>query len=169
VLWPGLSLGLVALVGVRTAIVLSVIPGLGAALAMLYAIQHLPCATNRERTPLRVIVRPLLKGRLGQVLVGVSFFEVANVATTLLILRATQQLIPSLGLQAATEMAIGLYTGYNAAATIASLPAGRLSDRFGPIGILVAASFIVAGLAIGVLKPASMRQLPPWPLQNCAG
>jgi MFS family permease len=171
---PLLALGLVALVGVRTAILLSVVPGLLAALAILYAIRHLPRATSRERTPLRIIVRPLLKGRLGQILVGVSFFEVANVTTTLLILRATQQLIPSLGVQAATEVAIGLYTGYNAAATIASLPAGRLSDRFGPVGILIAgvffflvaylgfavsvpnivilaASFIVAGLAIGCI------------------
>lgn len=147
---PLLALGLVALVGVRTAIVLSVIPGLGASLAILYAIRHLPRVTNRERRSLRIIVRPLLRGRLGQVLVGVSFFEVANVATTLLILRATQQLIPSLGLQTATEVAIGLYTGYNAAATIASLPAGRLSDRFGPIGILVAGVFFFL-VAIWVL------------------
>ena len=70
-----------------------------------------------------------------------SFFEVANVATTLLILRATQQLTPSLGLQSATEVAIGLYTGYNAAATIASLPAGRLSDRWGAISVLTAGVF----------------------------
>ncbi len=172
---PLLALGLVTLVGVRTAIVLSVIPALGASLAILYAIRHIPRATARPRTPLRIVIHPLLRGRLGQVLVGVSLFEAGNVATTLLILRATQQLIPSLGLQSATEVAIGLYTGYNAAATIASLPAGRLSDRFGPIGILVAGvffflvaylgfavsvpsiailvtSFIVAGLAIGCIE-----------------
>lgn len=191
---PLLALGLVALVGVRTAIVLSVIPGLGAALAMLYAIRHLPRVTTRERTPLRIIVRPLLKGRLGQVLIGVSFFEVANVATTLLILRAIQQLTPNLGLQTATEIAIGLYTGYNAAATIASLPAGRLSDRFGPIGILVAgvffflvaylgfavsvpniailaASFVVAGLAIGCIETcehAAVATLAPTSLRGSA-
>jgi MFS family permease len=191
---PLLALGLVALVGVRTAILLSVIPGLGAALAMLYAIRHLPRATRHERTPLRIIVRPLLKDRLGQVLVGVSFFEVANVATTLLILRATQQLTPSLGLQTATEVAIGLYTGYNAAATIASLPAGRLSDRFGPLGILVAgvffflvaylgfavsvpnivilaASFIMAGLAIGCIETsehAAVATLAPTDLRGSA-
>lgn len=191
---PLLALGLVALVGVRTAILLSVIPGLGAALAILYAIRHLPRATSRERTPLRITVRPLLKGRLGQVLVGVSFFEVANVATTLLILRATLQLTPSLGLQAATEVAIGLYISYNAAATIASLPAGRLSDRFGPIGILVAGvflflvaylgfavsvpniailaiSFIVAGLAIGCIETcehATVAALAPPDLRGSA-
>lgn len=191
---PLLALGLVALVGVRTAILLSVIPGLLAALAILYAIRHLPRVTARSRTSLHLIVRPLLKGRLGQVLVGVSFFEVANVATTLLILRATQQLIPSLGLQAATEVAIGLYTGYNAAATIASLPAGRLSDRFGPIGILVsgvfffllaylgfavrvpnvvilATSFMVAGLAIGCIETcehAAVATLAPTDLRGSA-
>lgn len=191
---PLLALGLVALVGVRTAIVLSVIPGLLSALAILYAIRHLPRVTHQERRSLRIIVRPLLKGRLGQLLAGVSFFEVANVATTLLILRTTQQLIPSLGLQTATEVAIGLYTGYNAAATISSLPAGRLSDRFGPIGILVAgvffflvaylgfavsfpniailaASFIVAGLAIGCIETcehAAVATLAPSDLRGSA-
>lgn len=191
---PLLALGLVALVGVRTAILLSVIPGLGAAFAILYAIRHIPHATERSRTPLRIIVRPLLKGRLGQVLVGVSFFEVANVATTLLILRATQQLTPSLGLQSATEVAIGLYTGYNAAATIASLPAGRLSDRWGAISVLtagvffflvaylgfavsvpniaiLAASFIVAGLAIGCIETcehAAVATLAPTDLRGSA-
>ena len=78
-----------------------------------------------------------LRGRLGQVLLGVSLFEVGNVATTLFILRATQQLTPSLGLTHRTQVAIGLYIGYNIAATLASLPAGRLSDRWGASGVLV--------------------------------
>ncbi len=120
---PLLALGLVTLVGVCTAIVLSVIPGLLATLAILFAIRHLPRATARTRTPVRIVVRPLLRGRLGQVLVGVSLFEAGNVAATLLILRAPQQLTPSLGLNAATQVAIGLYVGYNVTATIASFPA----------------------------------------------
>lgn len=135
---PLLALGLVSLVGVRTAILLSVIPGLLAALAIVYAIGHLPRVTSRERTHLKIIVRPLLRGRLGHVLLGVSLLEASNVAATLLILRATQQLVPSLGLQAATRLAILLYTGYNVAATVASLPAGRLSDSVGPLRILLA-------------------------------
>jgi len=191
---PLLALGLVALVGVRTAILLSVIPGLGAALAILYAIRHIPRATGRERTSLRITVRPLLKGRLGQVLLGVSFFEVANVATTLLILRPTQQLTPSLGLKSATEVGILLYTGYNVAATIASLPAGRLSDKWGAISVLtvgvfffllaylgfavavpnvfvLAGSFIVAGLAIGCIETcehAAVATLAPTDLRGSA-
>src|SRR5438552_3955084 len=76
------------------------------------------------RVPLKITVRPLLRGRLGQVLVGVSLFETANVATTQLILRATQLLLPSLGVTTATSVAIGLYAGYNVAATVASFPRG---------------------------------------------
>ncbi len=39
---PLLALGLVGLVGTRTAIALSIIPGLLAAMAILYAIRHAP-------------------------------------------------------------------------------------------------------------------------------
>ena len=191
---PLLALLLVALVGIRWAIGLSVIPGLLAALSILYAIRHIPRATARERVPLKITVRPLLRGRLAQVLLGVSLFETANVATTLLILRATQLLSPSLGVTAATEVAIGLYAGYNAAATVASLPAGRMSDRWGPILVLVAgvfcflvaylgfavsvpsiallaASFVVAGLAIGCIETsehAAVAALAPADLRGSA-
>jgi len=191
---PLLALGLVTIVGIRTAIVLSVVPGILVAIAILYAIRHIPRATTRTRIPFRLIVRPLLKGRLGQVLVGVSFFETGNVATTLLILRATQLLTPSLALQSATQVAIGLYAGYNMAATIASVPAGRLSDRWGAIRILtvgvlfflvaylgfavsvpnvlvLAVSFIVAGLAIGCIETsqhAAVASLAPVDLRGSA-
>lgn len=191
---PLLALGLVTLVGARTAILLSVIPGGLAALAILYAIRHLPRVAGRERTRLKIIVRPLLRGRLGQVLLGVSLFEASNVAATLLILRATQQLAPSLGIQTATQGGILLYTGYNVAATLASLPAGRFSDSFGPLRIflvgvfffllaylgfavsvpniaILALSFILAGLAIGCIETsehAAVATLAPTDLRGSA-
>ena len=113
---------------------------------------------------------------------------------TLLILRASQQLTPSLGLNSATQVAIGLYVGYNVAATIASLPAGRLSDRWGAIGVLtigvlffllaylgfaiavpnvfiLAGSFVIAGLAIGCIETsehASVAALAPVNLRGSA-
>ena len=191
---PLLALGLVTLVGIRTAIVLSVIPGLLATLAILYAIRHIPRMTSHTRIPVHIVVRPLLRGSLGQVLLGVSFFEAGNVATTLLILRASQQLTPSLGLNRATQVAIGLYVGYNVAATLASVPAGRLSDKWGAIRVLavgvfffllayigfavsvpnvliLAGSFIVAGLAIGCIETsqhASVAALAPVDLRGSA-
>src|SRR2546421_13106988 len=114
---PLLALLLVSLLGVRTAILLSVIPGLLAALAILYAIRHIPHPTIRERHRLRLQVRPILHGRLGKLLIGVGIFEVGHVAATLLILRATQLLTPILGLNVATQIALVLYIGYNLAAT----------------------------------------------------
>ncbi len=152
---PLLALGLVTLVGVRTAILLSVIPGLLAALAIVYAIRHIPQAKSRERVPLRLRVRPLLRGQLGQLLVGVSLFEVGHIAATLLILRVTQQLTPSLGLQAATQIALWFYTAYNVAATVASVPAGRASDQRGAIGVLAVgiALFLIAYVGFAVPSP----------------
>jgi hypothetical protein len=128
---PLLALVLVGLVGVRTAIALSVIPGLLAALAIVYAIRHTPRAEQHQRQPLRLRVRAVLTGRLGRLLVGVSAFEFGNVAATLLILRGTQLLAPGRSQDRATQLAIGLYVAYNLAATLASVPAGRLGDRRG--------------------------------------
>jgi MFS family permease len=62
---PLLALALVSLVGTRTAIALSIIPGLLAALAIIYAIRHAPRAEQRERQPLRLRIRPVLTGRPG--------------------------------------------------------------------------------------------------------
>src|SRR5258708_6787482 len=62
------------LVGVRLASLRSVIPVVLAALAILCAVRQLPRVTSRERTQLRITMRPLLRGPLGQVLIGVSLF-----------------------------------------------------------------------------------------------
>jgi MFS family permease len=110
---PLLALALVALVGVRTAILLSVIPGLLAAAAIVFAIRQAHLPTASERRPLRFQVRPVLRGQLGRVLVGFTAFEVGNVAATLLILRATDLLAADHGLDAATQIGIGLYVAYN--------------------------------------------------------
>lgn len=144
ILGPLLALGLVAIVGMRWAIGLSVIPGLLAAAAIVYAIRHTRHATTRTRTPIRLKVRPVWRGRLGRVLAAVTAFEVGNVAATLLLLRATELLTPQHGTAAATTIAILLYTGYNLAATIASIPAGRLADRLGTTGPILV---LTAGIA----------------------
>ncbi len=174
---PLLALGLVALVGVRSAMLISIIPGLLAALAILYAIRQTSRPTVRERQPIRLRVRPVLRGALGRLLLGISAFEVGNVAATLLILRATEVLTPGLGLDTATLVALALYTAYNIAATLSSVAAGWLSDRWnarlvlalGVIGFLVAYAgfaltgtdvlllalwFLSAGIAIGCVETA---------------
>jgi hypothetical protein len=155
-----LALGLVAAVGVRTAILLSVIPGLLAAAAIVFAIRKARLPKTQERRPLRFRVRPVLRGRLGRVLLGFTAFEVGNVAATLLILRATDLLTDTHGLDTATQIGIGLYVAYNLAATATSFPAGGLSDRLGGRGpLLVTAAgvtaFLLAYLLFAITGPPS--------------
>ena len=174
---PLLALGLVTAVGVREAIGLSVIPGLAAALAILYAIRHTPRPTIRERQPIRLRIRPVLGGDLGRLMAGVSAFEFGNCAATLLILRATELYTPVRGADSAARLALILYIAYNAAATAASFPAGRLADRVGNAAVLrlgvalflaayvgfaaasatfvlLLAAFVAAGVAIGCVETA---------------
>jgi MFS family permease len=152
---PLLALTLVALIGVRPAILLSVFPGLLAALAIIYAIRHAPSLAARERQPIRLRVRPVLQGKLGRLMVAVGAFELGNVATTLLILRATQLFGPGHSHTAAVQLALGAYVLYNVAAAVSSVPAGRLGDHRGNTLVfgLGAACFLAAylGLATGNL------------------
>lgn len=177
IIGPLLALGLVGLVGVRTAILLSVIPGMLAVLAITYAIRNTARPAERERQPIRLRVRPVLRGQLGRLLIGVSVFEVGNVAATLLILRATDLLEPGRSTDSAAQIAIALYVLYNVAATLSSFPAGRLGDRRGTVLVLaagiatfslayvgfaatgasiplLAACFILAGVGIGAVETA---------------
>jgi MFS family permease len=144
---PLLALGLVSLFSVRTAILVSVIPGLLAAVAIVYAIRQAKLPKVTERKKLRFQVRPVLTGRLGRVMAGFTAFEVGNVAATLLILRATDVLTSGHGVDAATQIAIALYVVYNIAATITSFPAGGFSDKLGRRGpLLVTAAGVAAFL-----------------------
>ncbi len=160
---PLLAILLVGLVGVRNAIALSIIPGLLAAAAIFYAVRRVPRASRGKREPIRLKIRPVLQGRLGRMMIGVSAFEFGNIAATLLILRATELLRPEHGRQAATQLAIGLYVAYNTAATLASVPAGRMSDAKGTTRVL---AFGVALFALAYLGFAAggtgVFALAPW-------
>ena len=174
---PLLALGLMAAFGTRTAIALSVVPGLAASFAILYAIRHTRRVTASVRRPVRLRIRPVLGGELGGLMAGVGAFEMGNCAATLLILRATEVLTPGRGADDAAQLALLLYTGYNAAATLASFPAGRMADRIGNVRVLqlgvglfllaylvlagatasvplLLAAFVAAGVAIGCVETA---------------
>jgi MFS family permease len=96
-------------------------------------------------------------------MVGVSAFEFGNVAATLVILRASELLAPGRDQDQATQLALGLYVAYNVAATVASIPAGRLGDRRGPV-LVLALGVALFGLAYAgfAADPASVLALAPW-------
>jgi MFS family permease len=191
---PLLALALVGALGVRGAILASIVPGLLAAAAIVYAVRHAPRLERRQRRPLRLRVRPLLRGPLGRLLAGVTAFELGNVATTLLILRATELLEPGRSQEHAAQLALLLYAGYNGAATLSSVPAGRAGDRRGPLIVLaggvalfavayaglafvgaslaaLAVLFVVAGLGIACVETAesaAVAALAPEELRGSA-
>ena len=157
---PLLALGLIAVVGLREAILLSVIPGLLAALAIFVAVRSAGRLERHERPPLRIRIRPVLHGRLGRLLGAVTAFELGNVAATLLILRATDLLTPDRGHDSAVRLAVVLYAVYNAAAMVISIPAGHVTDRRGATAVLVVGAvgalaafvgFALSGASVGLL------------------
>jgi MFS family permease len=152
IIGPLLGIVLVALVGVRSAILLSVIPGLLAVAAIVYAIRAAKLPKVEQRRPIRFQVRPVLRGELGRLIAAIAAFELGNVAATLLILRAIELLTPGRGTDAATQIALALYTAYNLAATVISVPAGRCGDRRGSVPVLVVgtAAFGLAYLTLAV-------------------
>ncbi len=152
---PLVALLLVSIVGVREAILISIVPGLLAAVAILYAARHVAGGAPREHRPIRLQVRPVLKGGLGRLFVGIGAFEFGNAAATLMILRATELLAPSRGQHDAAQTAVLLYVGYNVAGTLSSLPGGHLSDRRSAVHSLVvgAAAFLAAYLIFAASGP----------------
>lgn len=146
---PLLALLLLSLVGVRDAILISVVPGLLAALAIFIAVRSARRLERHERPPLRIRIRPVLHGRLGRLLGAVTAFELGNAAATLLILRATNLLSPDHGHDSAVKLAVLLYAAYNAAAMLTSVPAGHTTDRRGATGVLVVGALAVLAAYVG--------------------
>lgn len=192
ILGPLLGIALVAAVGIRDAIVLSIIPGLLAVGAIFYAIRAAKLPKTRERQPIRIQVLPVLQGELGRLLGAVGAFELGNIAATLLILRATDLLRPEHGADGAAQLALALYTAYNMAATLISVPAGRHGDRRRPVEVLaagtiafaiayivlaltgadmliLAAGFVLAGIGIGCVETAEHAAVAALAPENLRG
>jgi MFS family permease len=155
VLGPLLALALVnwAALGIRTIFYLSVIPAAIAA-ALILALKEPPRVAEGSRASLRLTLAGTtdLYKRL---LLITAVFGLANSANAFLILRAGQ-----LGL--ASGWTILAYALYNAVASIASMPAGSASDKFGRRNLLIFgyAIYAVAYLGFAVATKAWLM----WPL-----
>lgn len=155
VVGPLLGGALVVWLGLRPAILLSVVPGLLAAVAIGVAARQARKLTTdageRVVTRARLVegYRRLRGTGLARALVPVALFEGGNLAATLLILRAYQLFLDGgMTESQATGLATVLYAAYNAAAALIAVPAGALIDRIGPRTVLAlgAAAYVVAYL-----------------------
>lgn len=158
---PVLASLVVGLVGLRYAILLSIVPGVLAAISITLAAREARRAIGQTpvRRTLQLQLRRLRQAGLGRVLMPIACFELGNVATTLLILRATG-LLSSGGrdLGAATSVAILLYAAHNAMAAGAAPVAGHLCDRRSPWLV-----FVLGAVAYAVGYAVRAAALQGWP------
>lgn len=138
----------------RIIFLLTLLPGLGAALAFGLMVAEKRRPANRGIKfwgSVRALPRDFRR-----FLAGVGVFGAGDFSHTLLILAATQLLTGNRGAVAAAQIAALLYALRNAFYTAASYPVGSLSDRFSRrrllvvgyvLGAVVTAGFMVAFLA----------------------
>jgi MFS family permease len=174
---PLLAFAALALLGVRAAMLVAVVPGLVAAVIGFRLLRRAPARPAGPSAAPRLRVRAVYRGRIGRLMTGITLFELANFAAVLLILRATklldQQDVPF----GAAAMAVLLYVLWRLAAAGACGLAGRAVDRFGPTPVMsagiavllvayagfafvpgrvseLAACFLLAGAASGAIEAA---------------
>jgi MFS family permease len=132
----------------RTIFLLTLIPGLSAALAFGTLVRERRRAPSPTKftAALRNLPQPFRR-----FLLAVGVFGMGDFAHTLLILAATELLTPSYGTARAAQIAILLYVVHNVFYASASYPAGALSDRWGRKGLLVSGYVLGAITALGCL------------------
>jgi MFS family permease len=144
---PLLAALLVALVGIRHAIFFSVVPSLFAAAAITLAAREARRlrGDTRARQQVRENLGALRDAGIVRALFPVTAFELGNMATTLLILRATQLLHHGgRSLTAAATLAILIYAAHNAFGSGVAYAGGHWIDRTRPRRAFVSGAALYA-------------------------
>jgi MFS family permease len=155
VVGPLLASVLVAWLGIRPAIWFALIPGVLAAVAITVAAREAKrhhVAGVRER--IRLDFAGLRKAGLIRPLLPIILFECGNIATTMLILRATQLLhVTGRSFTAAASLGILIYAAHNAVGAVVAYVGGRWIDQAGPRRVFTAGAFLYVfaylGFAVG--------------------
>jgi MFS family permease len=159
---PLLAAGLVAWLGIRHVLYLSAVPGIFAAVAITVAATE----ARRQRQPgaprqrVRLELGGLRDAGLLRPLVPIAAFELGNVATSLLILRATTLLHHGgRSVATATSLAVLIYAGHNLFGSFVAYGGGHWLDRSGP-RVVFASGAVVYVAAYGLFA----LPLHAWPI-----
>lgn len=151
---PLLAAGLVAWIGIRPALYLAAIPGVFAAACITLAARSARRALPSARRSFSLELSALRRAGLIRPLLPVAAFELGNVATTLLILRATQQLqAAGLAPTAAASLAILIYAAHNAFGAVLAAVGGHWIDRSGPRTVFTVAALFYIAAYVGFSIP----------------
>lgn len=153
VVGPLLAAGLVASIGVHQTLYLAAVPGLFAALAIITAATEARKRADPVRRRFRLELGGLREAGLARPLIPIAAFELGNMATTLLILRATTLLHgQGRSVAAATSLAVLIYAGHNLIASVVAYAGGHWIDRTGPrLGFAAGAVVYVASYLLFAL------------------
>src|SRR5262249_451433 len=148
VVGPLLALGLVASVGLHGTFLLTLVPGLVAALLIAFAVRekdHQP----RPRATFWGGMKDLPTA-YRQYLLGVGVAGLGDFSNTLLILWATQAFSALYELHDAATLAMAYYVGYNVVYTLSCYVSGVLADRFARHWVLA------GGYALAVIPAVAL-------------
>lgn len=124
---PLLAAGLIASIGIRPAMYVAAVPGVVAAAAITIAARQAHASLPTARRTFSLHLRRLTEAGLLRPMIAVAAFEFGNVATTLLILRAVQELqSDGLSLTAAAWLGILIYAAHNAFGAVVAAAGGVL-------------------------------------------
>ena len=127
---PLLAAAFVASLGIRPTMYLAAIPGLFAALAIIIAAKEARKRHDPVKRRFSLEFSGLREAGLLRPMLPIAAFELGNMATTLLILRATTLLhVPGRSIAAATSLAVLIYAGHNLFAAIVAAGGGHWIDR----------------------------------------
>ena len=154
ILGPLIAMLLMAHVSLRAIFLVSLIPGLCAFLSIVFLVKERARQPNLSKPwpNLKALPRDFLK-----FLLPVGLFGISNFAPTLLILRAQDLLMPSMGTIMAGAFAVGLYTFSNVVYALVAYPIGVLSDRISKRAILSAGFAIFGLLCLGFIFADGQR------------
>jgi hypothetical protein len=155
IIGPLLSLGLIALFGMRTMFALTLVPGACAALLIVLLVREGP---HRPKPTLHLWGSIMsLPSAFKEYLVGVGIAGIGDFSKTLLILWATQAWAVRFGLAEAARLAMLFYVGYNVVYTASCYVSGIFADRYPKHWVLgIGYSFAVVP-AVALLVPGDSR------------
>jgi MFS family permease len=151
---PLAAAALVAAVGIRNTLYVSVVPGVLAGAAIVVAARETAVLRSGVRRRVHLELGALREAGTLRALAPVTLFELGNCAATLLILRATGLLDNGRSASDAAALAVLLFAAHNLVASAVSYPAGRSVDTRGPRPVfalaLVAFAAAYSGFAVAV-------------------
>lgn len=154
VVGPLLAALLVGLIGIRTTMLLAIVPGTLAAIAITFAATEARNAGAAGRRRARLELRELRGAGISRPLIPIVFFELGNCATTLLILRATHLLQHGgRSLTAATSVAVLIYAAHNLFGAGVAYAGGHWIDKAGPRAAFFTGALLFALAYLGFALP----------------